>query len=119
MGNRIPRYQAKVDRQVVVGGDTLSAISFHLKREADNSNIVPVSVCAVIQNKAGRTIFKYAPEIAADGTVTLPQISGQGTKELLNRASSYAVQYTLADGCQRTYFTGSITLLEGGPVCQN
>ena len=114
----IPKYTGEWDRGSMWRGDTLLGFSMRIVDKDTGVAVVPASVCAHIVDSFGRKVAALESSIGSDGTVTFARIDGGVTSSW--RAGSYAfdVEYTRSDGVNRTYLTGSFTVLEDKSKCR-
>lgn len=114
----IPKYTGVWDRGGMWRGDTLLGFSMRIADKVTDVPIVPVAICAHIVDQVGRKVVALDSSIGTDGTVTFDRVDGDITAAW--RAGSYAfdVEYTRSDGVNRTYLTGSFTVLEDKSKCR-
>jgi hypothetical protein len=109
----IPSYTYRHDRPAVWNGDTLKAVQFKIMYEATLIPIVPNSVCAQIRDKYGKILHTYDVEIYPDGAVVLPDVLADWKAV----DGFYDVEYRLDNDINRTFFTGTVTVLKDVSKC--
>jgi hypothetical protein len=109
----IPKYTYEHNRNPVWNGDTLKAVQFKIMDKETFLPIVPNSVCAQIRDKYGKILHTYDVEIYPDGTVVLPDVLADWKQV----DSFYDVEYNMDDNINRTFFTGTVTVLKDVSKC--
>lgn len=113
----VPKYTGEWNRGAIWRGDTLLGFSMRIADKVTGAPIIPVTICANVVYQMGRKVVALDSSIGADGTVTFDRVDGSITATWRAGAYSFDVEYTLPDGCVRTYLTGSFTLLEDKSKC--
>ncbi len=114
----IPKYTGEWNRGSMWRGDTLLGFSMRIADKDTGEPIIPVTVCAHIVDRIGRKVVALESSIGADGTVTFDRVDGQVTAAWRAGKYSFDVEYTRTDGVNRTYLTGSFTVLEDKSKCR-
>ncbi len=108
----IPKYTGEWNRGSIWRGDTLLGFSMRIADKVTGVPIIPVTICAHIVDSFGRRVAAFKSSIGTDGTVTFDRIDGSLTATWRAGAYAFDVEYTLADGCVRTYLTSQFNMLE-------
>ena len=113
----IPKYTGEWNRGSIWRGDTLLGFSMRIADKVTGVPIIPVTICAHIVDSFGRRVVAFKSSIGTDGTVTFDRIDGSLTATWRAGAYAFDVEYTLADGCVRTYLTSQFNVLEDKSKC--
>lgn len=114
----IPKYTGVWDRGGMWRGDTLLGFSMRIADKVTDVPIVPVAICAHIVDQVGRKVVALDSSIGTDGTVTFDRVDGDITAAWRSGSYAFDVEYTRSDGVNRTYLTGSFTVLEDKSKCR-